>query len=373
MENKQTVKIGAIIAAVCIVIYMGALVQATIRFYLSVENTRTTAQREFLQIADTARSAAIYGFMSQRYIEIIENAVTSSRYIEAIIITSPDGEHAVERQRGHAVTFVNNSYRFINRFSFSNTDHYRLVQIPDVRNVNIRAVAAAYDLSDFTQILRETLFIILVGFAIAFLTLLIQLLTENRKTVSVYPQSSKLESHFDNEPEMKLPEIGPKGLFSPRSNVGWEEYIKDRLESELHRSSSTEKDIAYALVEFNDLTNDSMFRQSAEEAVSYFSSRDLTFEHGRWGIAAILPGYSLESAIAKAEYFYQRIMEKFPRGFNRTTNIFIGITSRAGRLTNANRLMLEAREALKKAQDEKTSIIGFKSDPEKYREFISRN
>ncbi|MCL2412246.1 MAG: hypothetical protein FWC97_11460, partial [Treponema sp.] len=126
-------------------------------------------------------------------------------------------------------------------------------------------------------------------------------------------------------------------------------------------------------VEFNDLTNDSMFRQSAEEAVSYFSSRDLTFEHGRWGIAAILPGYSLESAIAKAEYFYQRIMEKFPRGFNRTTNIFIGITSRAGRLTNANRLMLEAREALKKAQDEKTSIIGFKSDPEKYREFISRN
>jgi len=49
------------------------------------------------------------------------------------------------------------------------------------------------------------------------------------------------------------------------------------------------------------------------------------------------------------------------------------MSSRSGRLLNAERLILEADEALKKARtEEKSPIIAFKSDPEKYREFISK-
>ncbi|MDR2541984.1 MAG: hypothetical protein LBC80_00815 [Treponema sp.] len=382
MEKKQTTNLGAIIAALCIVTYLGALVYATVGFYFSIENTRKTAEREFSWIANAAgERAANEGFMTQRYIENIKDTLISSKYIEAIIISGPDGEYAFEKQRHHAVSWINNSPRFINKFVFSNIDHFRLLSIPDMRDVKITGVANAFDLNEFTSILKITLLIILIGFATAFFTLLLQLLSEKhgKKVITpVYTQPAGFENHYGKEldipyPDMKHPEIGPKGLFSPRSNIGWEEYINDRLESELHRCSSTEKDLVFTIIEFNDLTNDSMFKQSAEEAVLSYTSRDLVFEFGRWGIAVILPGLNLEDAIAKSEHFYQQIMNKFPRGYNQTTNLFIGLTSRAGRLLNANRMIMEAKEALKKARGEKITIIAFKSDPDKYREFISRN
>ncbi|MDR0641743.1 MAG: hypothetical protein LBG07_04700, partial [Treponema sp.] len=52
-----------------------------------------------------------------------------------------------------------------------------------------------------------------------------------------------------------------------------------------------------------------------------------------------------------------------------------GISSRSGRLIDAERIMLEAREALKRAAEDNAShIVAFKSDPEKYRQYVkSRN
>jgi hypothetical protein len=166
-------------------------------------------------------------------------------------------------------------------------------------------------------------------------------------------------------------EKGPKGLYSSRSNIGWEEYTDDRLDSELHRCSSTENDLTLIIMEFMDMTNDSMFKQAAQEAVSFFSSRDLLFEYGKYGITAILPGIDLETGISKSENFHHRMMGKFPPVNNSTSNLCIGLSSRSGRLLNAERLMFESAQALEKAKSDPTSsIIAFKSDPEKYRAFI---
>ncbi|MCL2185593.1 MAG: hypothetical protein FWB86_07055 [Treponema sp.] len=367
--------ISVIVAAVCIVIYLFALVQAAVRLYLSADKIKLTAEYEFSQIAKTALNAGNQGFMTQRYIDTINNALSASKSLEALIITGPDGEYVFEKQKGYAVNWVNNSPRFINRAGFSNQSHYEPLPIQNLRNANIKAVSRAFDYIDFTKILKETLLIILAGFAIAFFTMLFQLLTAKQDPMFVKIKSDKsadLENHFTYEADIPLPEIGPKGLYSPRSNIGWEDYLNDRLDAELHRCASTEKDLAFVLIEFTDLTNDAMFKQSTEDAVPSFTSRDLLFEYGRWGIAAIIPGTSLENAISKAEKFYQLIMDKFPRGHDAPATIFIGITSRSGRLLGAERLLLEAREALKKAKaDPKSPIIAFKSDPEKYREFIS--
>jgi GGDEF domain-containing protein len=98
----------------------------------------------------------------------------------------------------------------------------------------------------------------------------------------------------------------------------------------------------------------------------------LLFEYGRWGISVILPCDGIDTAIAKSEKYYQRITEKFQAGYSRASSLCIGLSSRSGRLLNAERLMFEAREALKKAKAEtKNKIIAFKSDPEKYRAFIA--
>jgi hypothetical protein len=64
-------------------------------------------------------------------------------------------------------------------------------------------------------------------------------------------------------------------------------------------------------------------------------------------------------------------MGKFPPVNNSISNLFIGLSSRSGRLLNAERIMFECNQALEKAKsDPKSSIIAFKSDPEKYRAFI---
>jgi len=125
-------------------------------------------------------------------------------------------------------------------------------------------------------------------------------------------------------------------------------------------------------MDFTDIGEEKVFRQAAEEAVTFFTSRDLLFEFGESGITVILPGTGFETAVAMSEKFYERITERFPKSYSEAYGLCIGLSTRSGRLCNANRMILEAMEALKKAKgDSKTSIIAFKSDPDKYRTFIA--
>jgi len=394
-KNNSSSGFGAFIAAICIIIYLFALIQAAVRVYLSIDKCKGTAEFEFSRIASLALQTEPQGFMNDRFVEQINNALSSSNILEALIITGPEGEYAFEREKGHAITWVNNSPRFINRFSFSSQPFYRPLPIQDLRNTNIKAVARAFDYNEILKILKETLLLILAGFAIAFFTMLLQLLIGKPERVPqmVYNTADKeqqverdikkeTENYFttnektqDSSTEKEIPlssaEAGPKGLYSPRSNIGWQEYINDRLNSELHRCSSTENDLTLILVEFTDLKNDEMYMHAAEEAASFFSSRDLLFEYGKYGIAVILPGINLDTGISKSEKFFQHIIGKFLQKEGKP-GICIGISSRSGRLLNANRLTLESSEALKKAKhDPKSSIIAFKSDAEKYRAFIA--
>ena len=380
-----------VIAAVCIVIYLAALVQGAIRLYLSAEQHRITAEQEFEYIRNLAISAGTQGFMDERFVETMNSALASSRSLEALIISGPEAEYAFERERGRAVTWVNNSPRFINRFNYSKENHYKPLPIQNLRNANIRAVATLFSYPEFSKILKETLFLILIGFTIAFFTMLLQTLlgkSPERETVQepVYVEKKHEYAHINEsvseQPvrkvqrervEIEREESGPKGLYSPRSNIGWEEYLNDRLDSELHRCASTEKDLTLIKMEFTDRLNDAQFKQAAEEAVSFFTSRDLLFESGRRGITVIYPGYDLETGLAKSQKFHQRILEKIFYNHKTDRCLCIGLSSRAGRLLNAGRMSMEAGEALRRAKkDRESPIMAFKSDPEKYREFIRK-
>ena len=382
--RKETSVIGAVIAAICIILYLGALVQAAVRFYMSVEERNITADQEFAAIVELALTDGKRAFMDERFIENMNYALASSKSIEALIISGPEGEYAFERQKGYVVTWVNNSPRFINRPGFSNRNLNRPLSINNLRNVNIMAMARAFDYYELSGILKETLLIILVGFTVAFFTMLLQMLLGKSSTEAagkrVAPEYEYKNEHVPvtetadtaGEIESESGESSPKGLYSSRSGIGWEEYARDRLDSELHRCASTEKDLALILMEFTDITNDVMYKQAAEEAVSFFTSRDLLFEYGKYGVSIILPDVDLDTAMSKSEKFYQRIMKKFPHDNRSSSGICIGLSSRSGRLLNAGRLMLEAAEALKKAKsDPKSSIIAFKSDLDKYRTFIA--
>jgi len=451
-KNKagETSVIGTVVAAICIVIYLVSLVQASVRLYLSVDRQKIQSDYDFQSLGNVVSSAGARGFMNEQFIASINNVLVSSRTIEAVIVFGPSVEYAFEKQRGSAITWINNTPRFINKFGINTQGLYRSFPFDNMMNVSIQAAARIFNYSEISKILKETLIFILIGFTLAFFTMLLQLLLgnteENEKNaapilkhefspvdirvsepVSVRvnepfnvhihetghtpspvqtPPPASPPPHVQESPSVQTPpvqtpfvqtqprvrtpiyehagepvsfkkedaiddEYGPKGLYSPRSHIGWEEYLHGKLTSELHRCASTEKDLTLLMLEFNNKPDNFQFKEAAHEAVSLFTSKDMLFEKGEQGITVIMPGVDLENGLDKAQKFQQRIKERLFSKNSADNCVYIGLSSRAGRLMNAERIMLEADEALKKAKtDRDTSIIAFKSDLEKYRKFI---
>lgn len=427
VSNKTSI-ISVVIAAICIVVYVAAMVSAVLRIYINVEQRRAVAEKEFFDIADLASSAGVLGFMDEPFVETITDALTMSATLEAVIITGPNGEYAFEREQGKAVNWVNNSPRFRSRFDFLSQPLYQPLHIAGLRNVNIQAVASAVDYRILTSILKQTLILVLAGLVLAFFTLLMESLlgksAEKRRYTPSFdaedraaePAGETGTAFFEEPPPVPqaadspqapqeaaaqapqeferppLPEddfseppadegeqdeesAAPfKGLYSPRSGVGWDADMKGRLESELHRCASAEQDLVFIVMEIIDLgfQGDDFYKHFAEDAARFFTLRDLIFERGEQGLAVIYPNIDLETGFAKADEFHNRVMEKYPVYFKAKKDLCMGISSRAGRLVDAGRLMFEAGEALERALGDPVShIVAFKSNPDKYRAFVA--
>jgi hypothetical protein len=483
-DKGKTPVISTVIAAFCIILYIGALSYGALSIFNSVTERRALADQEFDNLADLASASGVLGFMDESFIQTIQDAIDKSETLLGTVITSSKGEFAFERERGTVINWVNNSPRFVPRFAVTNPPKYLPLRIEGQRNVNIQAVSGYLDYEYSIGILKRTLLLVLFSLTLAFFTLLMDALlakngarasqaasgtsgpelagpgrsakTEQKPSKALAPQKpagpSKQEvsgqepsvlpaaepiaepsmeepeedqdipedflpssddddddsydeddeDEFDfnipgedeapqageepipgdsgeeaPEPEEQPPETGetPRGLFSPRSNVGWEAYTEDRLESELHRCASSEQDLTLIAMTFKEpaALSKEQFRLFCDDVVLFFEHRDLIFEYSQQGISVICPNCSLEQAIASSEEFSNRVQGKFSQPMGAKIDLRFGLSSRSGRLINAERLMLEAGEALKRAVGDTAShIVAFKSDPEKYRQYISR-
>ena len=403
MQQKITTRkispVSLFIASICILVYIAALAFAVIRIYSSIDQRRDIAIREFEDIADLASSAGVLGFMDEPYIRTIEDALVSSETLEGLIISGPYGEHAFEKTRGQTVTWVNNSPRFNNRFDLSRQPLYMPLRIQNLRNVNIEGKAGALDYNFLSVVLKQTLFIILASLMLAFFTLLIESLLEKssynrvtsvqqteetREFKKTVPKAQTVVTYMEEstmvKPAAKIKEKTtekssvPSGLYTPIGNIGWEEYTNDRLDSELQRCSSNEQDLVFLAMQFKDLDikDEGFYSRFAEDTVNFFTLRDLIFERKKSGISVICPNVDLETAFAKSEEFHNRCLSTYSGIMKEKTDLCIGLSSRSGRIISADRLIFEANEALEKAlADPVSHIIAFKSDPEKYRAYIS--
>jgi hypothetical protein len=283
------------------------------------------------------------------------------------------------------------------------------LRIEGQRNVSIQVATGYSDYPFCIGILKRILFVVLAALALALFSLLLEtLLVKNRapKTVAQDEDEGAKEEEIpeddvadagnaenesndepsaeppeqpefateDDTPEPELP-AGPQEAerepHSPRTHIGWEENTAGRLESELHRCASYEQDLVFIAMElFTDgpspsLSIDDLYSRFAAETVDFFARRDLIFERGRQGISIILPNLDLDQGFSNSKEFHNRVLGKAPYG------VCIGLSARSGRIIDAERLEFEAIQALKKAlQDPVSPIVAFKSDPEKYREFI---
>jgi GGDEF domain-containing protein len=399
-DSGKAALASAVVAAVCIILYIAVLAYGAVVIIGNITERRVLAEQEFRDLADRSVSAAILGFMSQPYQEAVTDTLYESQTLKAAIISGSGGSYGFERQAGTAISWMGSSPRFKTGFGISREPYYLPLRIDGQRNVTINAVYSYIDYDLFLGTLKNTMILVLAALGIAVFTLMVEIIVKNReasyrpapvKTAAVPPfaEPPPVEAGEDAEDgdlfagqapaaglqaEPAAPSGNPPGLYSPRGNIGWESYTRDRLDSELHRCASSEQDLTLIMAEYNGgKAGDSLFRAFAGEAVTYFTLRDLIFEKGGSGISVIIPGIDVEQGLQKSEEFHRRILNKLSGYFTRPSDLCIGLSSRAGRLIEADRIMLEAARALDKAKEDPASaIVGFKSNPDKYREFISK-
>jgi hypothetical protein len=199
--------------------------------------------------------------------------------------------------------------------------------------------------------------------------------TASSTDISIKSQPGLLED--ESALQSMSPECGdrPEGLYSPASSLGWESYMQERLDAEISRSASFEQDLSFLVFSYTGLTpRDPNYAAIGAAIKDFFNFRDLSFERGDDGFSVILPNIDSVHALRMAEEFYRKLVFLTEGDYAKLglLPIFMGISSRSGRLVDSRRMSEEAAAALEKARDEKDSrIIAFRPDPDKYRLFLA--
>lgn len=178
------------------------------------------------------------------------------------------------------------------------------------------------------------------------------------------------ETVFDSKSATNDGSIDENGLFSPHSGVGWENYLENRLGFELRRAASFDQDIVIALMTSEELRKEKAeYRIIAGTLIDFFTFQDLIFEYDDNGFSVIIPNCEIDEGIKKMEQFLKKLKTE---EIDQSPTFSIGLSSRNGRLLSGQRLLNEAKKALEKAICEPgITIIGFRSDPVKYRKYIA--
>ncbi|MDR1956638.1 MAG: hypothetical protein LBQ30_07280 [Treponema sp.] len=372
--------------------------------YTGIRERRTLAETEFFGLADVSASAGSQGFMSELFKASVLDALSSSKTLQGVILVAPIGNYAFERLKGETVNWTGDVPHFKQQFGLSKEPFKEGLSINTMRNVYLSAVYSTLDYAQCITILKHTLFVIGAAFGIACLTLLLQFF----QVQSPYPPPS-VQSSYPSEsvqhsknpapdtdtpgetPEKSTPlpppaKGGPKtkgaapspsakgavqGLGEKR--IGEESAIRDRLASELHRSAFFEQDVVCMIIELEDTVHaKNLYPLIIDEVIRFFMLPDQIFEKGTNRIALILSEVNLDQGLAKSGEFHKLVLGKYPQFTRNQANLYIGLSSRAGRFINAERLILEANQALEKAREDASApIVAFRSDPEKYRAFIA--
>jgi hypothetical protein len=334
-----------------------------------MEQQRLVAEQEFFELADRASSAGVLSFMDETFIEIIQKNLDESRTLEGVIISGPNGEYGLEKERGKAINYVNGSPRFRNRIDFSRQMLYLPLRIQGLRNVNIQAVAGALDYAELTVILKQALILVASALVLASCALISDSMRKKRNKAFDKP---KAESGKETKTAAaNASGYAAGGSYSQRGRVVREENTAIRLTEELGRCAAQRQDLAFIAIEYKPSADETFYSRFTADAARFFSSRDFVCEKGERGISVICPDFNLDTGFLNADEFHNRVMGKYPALFTAKTDLCMGLSSRSGRPVNAERLMFEAEEALERAMmDPVSHIVAFKSDPEKYRAFM---
>jgi len=414
-----------VIALFSALAYMLALGIVAFRMYTVSASLEKTAEREFILLVEKAEAAGALGFMDQAFRDAIRQTVTSSGTLAAVLVGGPSGtEYAVQRDTGFLVPSADGP-RFASRFDIADKTLHAPLHLDGVRNATVSAVRLRINPAIIFSSLRYAFFITLITVGIVTIALIAMVTRNHVKPTETANEDSQTEipsmpgeifetteeTHTNptGDVDFDIPDIAedlegiaqisleesditdipnsltsvphkeipdePVGLYSPVSGLGWNRYLEERLEAELRRSASFEQDLVLLLstMQYPEKPTIEELRESADSVIAFFTFRDLTFDWHDNGFALILPNMDLEHGLRMSDEYIKKTCGRSGEKGNRV-KIRIGLSARAGRLVEAERLIMEAERALKHAQeDEKSPIVAFKPDPERYRNYISSN
>jgi len=381
----------------CILLALVIIGYAALTFYRirTTNLSRVSTQFESLKDSIATSYLAKGSFNSDFFKTNIHRAFQSDPSLRALVVLrdNSDVEYLYAR---------NSEYLLQRPETFSSTEESNLFKIepvfeeklsssiilPSTEKLRLDCVYGVIEKADIFMILRNAL--IPISILAACLTLLIilypRILRKPAEEETIAEEKGEIktgESRRAEEPELSTPEeervtsstlsdseIDSGGLFSSQSGLGWEEYLEKRLDFELRRAASFDQDLSLALLKVQPLKREeSLYAEIAKLLIEQFPFQDMAFEYGSGGYAIILPNTELERGISEMEAFRKRIREHFSL---KKLSIAIGLSSRSGRLLTGKRIITEAHRALLKSEEDPArSIIAFRSDPEKYRQYIA--
>ncbi|HAK47391.1 MAG TPA: hypothetical protein DCO79_15910 [Spirochaeta sp.] len=245
--------------------------------------------------------------------------------------------------------------------------------------VNSTIVFDLLDRKLFFPILRNALIAALI-----YLMLSVILLTQ----LPVRKKAVIDESDFEPEPERpssELPEMDVQlledaavpetaegslsGMYSERSGLVWEHFLSEKLDAELKRAASFDQDSCLAFISIASQSGFIPYRNISELIIEHFPYKDLAFESGEDTFCVIIPEKDIDEGQIEVEKFKKNLLARF---HDSSYRVYAGLTSRNSRLLSEKRMIQEARAALNKAEEEKQSTtISFRTDLNKYREYIA--
>lgn len=141
------------------------------------------------------------------------------------------------------------------------------------------------------------------------------------------------------------------------------------LEPALEYAEEAEQDMALLSAQW---TEEGTSNEILEDAAAVcFKDGTRHFPRPPFGIYIIAPNTNIEEAFESAKQMHRQATAEQARG--KKSRLLIGISSRAFRMVNPERLINETERALGKAgEDKRSPIVAFKVDPDKYSAFLAK-
>ncbi len=424
MRNKFINVYGA----VAIVMLAAAIVWFGLSVTAETRRGIVEAERSFNWISRECSAIAVSdGFMSDSFIQKITAMCNQSKLISAVALTTPSGTAFAWPDRSPQIRYDMRGNPTLANSSLFVKVYAKKIDLDGMGDGSFVMTAAVYVLHPdaIFAASRNSFLAILTILFTTLVVLLVSSSTGNRANRStqrdsfrpaheeaetapaetVYPSLAGLEEEFlppevpgdgnlgegsdlsdhsaieistrdtlpadDGSPD-EPHAVKPEGLFSPVTGIGWQQYLSERLDSELVRAASSEQDLSLIVIRVSGLLHtDLLSRKVAQVLLDTFKFKDMVFEFGDNGFAGILQNVNLDQAMKIADVLYAGI-DSLLMEMSHEGQITVGITTRTARLLPASRMIEEALSAARKAEEEPSlPIVAFRANPEKYRDYVA--